>query len=53
MSPPAGHNNFPKWSTDAATAVHCYEALLATFSLLIWHFHLVVFDLMVYPMDTA
>jgi cytochrome b subunit of formate dehydrogenase len=29
---------FPKWITDAATAVHWYEALLATFSILtsIW-----------------
>jgi formate dehydrogenase gamma subunit len=45
--------NFPKWVTDAATAVHWYEALLATFSILIWHFYLVIFDPMVYPMDTA
>jgi len=44
---------FPKWVTDAATAVHWYEALLATFSILIWHFYLVIFDPMVYPMDTA
>jgi cytochrome b subunit of formate dehydrogenase len=42
-------NNF----TDAATAVHWYEALLATFAILIWHFYLVIFDPMVYPMDTA
>jgi len=45
--------NFPKWVTDAATAVHWYEALLATFSILLWHFYLVMFDPMVYPMDTA
>ncbi len=44
---------FPKWVTDAATAVHWYEALLATFSILIWHFYLVIFDPAVYPMDTA
>ena len=44
---------FPKWVTDAATAVHWYEALLATFSILLWHFYLVIFDPMVYPMDTA
>jgi formate dehydrogenase gamma subunit len=44
---------FPKWLTDAATAVHWYEALLATFSILLWHFYLVIFDPMVYPMDTA
>jgi formate dehydrogenase gamma subunit len=45
--------HFPKWITDAATAVHWYEALLATFSILIWHFYLVIFDPAVYPMDTA
>jgi formate dehydrogenase gamma subunit len=45
--------HFPKWITDAATAVHWYEALLATFSILLWHFYLVIFDPMVYPMDTA
>jgi len=45
--------HFPKWVVDAATAVHWYEALLATFSILIWHFYLVIFDPAVYPMDTA
>jgi formate dehydrogenase gamma subunit len=45
--------HFPKWISDAATAIHWYEALLATFSILIWHFYLVIFDPMVYPMDTA
>ena len=45
--------HFPKWVTDAATAIHWYEALLATFSILIWHFYLVIFDPLVYPMDTA
>jgi cytochrome b subunit of formate dehydrogenase/nitrate/TMAO reductase-like tetraheme cytochrome c subunit len=45
--------HFPKWTTDAATAVHWYEALLATFSILLWHFYLVIFDPLVYPMDTA
>ncbi len=51
-------NNFtlrylPKWVSDAATAVHYYEALLATFSILLWHFYMVIFDPLVYPMDTA
>ncbi len=45
--------HFPKWITDAATAVHYYEAILATFSILIWHWYMVIFDPMVYPMDTA
>jgi hypothetical protein len=39
--------------SDAATAVHYYEALLATFSILLWHFYMVIFDPLVYPMDTA
>jgi formate dehydrogenase gamma subunit len=46
-----GH--FPKWVSDAATAVHYYEALLATFSILLWHFYMVIFDPVVYPMDTS
>jgi cytochrome b subunit of formate dehydrogenase/DnaJ-class molecular chaperone len=45
--------HFPKWTTDVATAVHWYEALLATFSILLWHFYMVIFDPLVYPMDTA
>jgi len=46
-------SHFPKWVSDAATAIHWYEALLATFAILIWHFYLVIFDPLVYPMDTA
>ena len=34
---------FPKLVSDAATAMHWYEALLATFAILIWHFYLVIF----------
>jgi formate dehydrogenase gamma subunit len=45
--------HFPKWVADAATAVHYYEALLATFSILLWHFYIVIFDPVVYPMDPA
>jgi len=45
--------HFPKWVTDAATAVHWYEAILATFAIIFWHFYMVIFDPMVYPMDTA
>jgi len=45
--------HFPKWVADAATAVHYYEAILATFSILIWHMYTVVFDPDVYPMDPA
>jgi formate dehydrogenase gamma subunit len=45
--------NFPKRVLDAATAIHWYEALLATFSILLWHFYFVIFDPLVYPMDRA
>ena len=44
---------FPKWVSDAATALHYYEAILATFSILIWHWYTVMFDPDVYPMDRA
>lgn len=45
--------NFPKWVLDAAGAIHFYEAILAAFSILIWHFYFVIFDPDVYPMDKA
>jgi cytochrome b subunit of formate dehydrogenase len=45
--------HFPKWVTDAATALHYYEAILATLSILIWHMYTVVFDPEVYPMDRS
>ncbi len=46
-------NHFPKWVMDAATAAHWYEAILATLSILVWHWYLVIFDPDVYPMDLA
>jgi len=45
--------HFPKWALDAATAVHLYEAVLAAFSILLWHFYMVIFDPDVYPNDLA
>ena len=44
---------FPTWVADAATAVHWYEAILATLSIVIWHFYMVIFDPDVYPMERA
>lgn len=44
---------FPKWMSDAATAVHFYEAILASLAILVWHFYWVMFDPAVYPMDTT
>jgi len=43
----------PMWAMDAATAMHWYEAILATLSILVWHWYLVIFDPDVYPMDLA
>jgi hypothetical protein len=43
----------PKWVSDASTAIHFYEAVLATFAILIWHSYIVVFDPEVYPMDRS
>jgi hypothetical protein len=42
---------FPKWVLDASAALHYYEAILATFAILIWHMYSVIFDPDVYPMD--
>jgi cytochrome b subunit of formate dehydrogenase len=45
--------NLPSWAIDAATAIHWYEAILATLAIVVWHFYLVVFDPVVYPMERA
>lgn len=45
--------NLPKWATDLATVIHFYEAVLATLAILVWHLYFVLFDPLVYPMDTA
>jgi len=38
---------------DVATAIHFYEALLATLAILVWHFYYVMFDPDVYPMNPS
>jgi Ni,Fe-hydrogenase I cytochrome b subunit len=43
----------PKWFSDVATAVHFYEAVLATLAILVWHMYWVIFDPDVYPMDAS
>ena len=43
----------PSWALDVATAVHFYEAVLATLAIIVWHFYAVIFDPAVYPMDPA
>jgi len=44
---------FPKWLGDVATVIHFYEAVLATLAIVVWHFYFVLFDPVVYPMDTG
>ncbi|HEY4380597.1 MAG TPA: cytochrome b/b6 domain-containing protein [Acidobacteriaceae bacterium] len=46
-------NTLARWWIDAATAVHFYEAILATLAILVWHFYQVFFDPDVYPMNSA
>jgi len=41
---------FSKSVIDVATAIHYYEAILATLAVLIWHFYAVIFDPDVYPL---
>jgi cytochrome b subunit of formate dehydrogenase len=42
-----------RWWIDVATAIHFYEAVLATLAILVWHFYQVFFDPDVYPMNWA
>ena len=42
-----------RWWVDVATAVHFYEAILATLAILVWHFYQVFFDPDSYPMNWA
>jgi len=43
----------PKSWLDVTTSIHFYEAILATLSIVVWHFYFVIFDPEVYPLDTA
>jgi cytochrome b subunit of formate dehydrogenase len=46
-------NLLARWLVDVATAVHYYEAILATLAIVVWHFYQVFFDPDVYPMNWA
>jgi cytochrome b subunit of formate dehydrogenase len=46
-------NLLARWWVEAATAIHFYEAILATLAILVWHFYQVFFDPDVYPMNWA
>ena len=38
---------------DIAAAIHFYEAILATLSIIFWHFYFVIYNPDVYPMNKA
>ena len=42
-----------RWWLDVATAIHFYEAILATLAIVVWHFYQVFIDPDVYPMNWA
>ncbi|MFZ0734666.1 MAG: cytochrome b/b6 domain-containing protein [Candidatus Sulfotelmatobacter sp.] len=46
-------NHMARWWLDIATAIHFYEAILATLAIFVWHFYQVFFDPDVYPMNWA
>ena len=46
-------NLLGRWGVDVATAIHYYEAILATLAIVVWHFYQVFFDPDVYPMNGA
>jgi cytochrome b subunit of formate dehydrogenase len=46
-------NRFPYWGIELATAVHYYEAILATLSILVWHFYFTIFNPDVFPLSRA
>jgi cytochrome b subunit of formate dehydrogenase len=43
----------PRTWLDAATAIHFYEAVLATLAIVVWHLYYVMFDPDVYPMEPS
>ncbi|HUM05635.1 MAG TPA: cytochrome b/b6 domain-containing protein [Terriglobales bacterium] len=46
-------NLLPRWWLDIATAIHFYEAVLATLAIIVWHFYQVFLDPDAYPMNWA
>lgn len=46
-------HRFQYWTFDLATTVHFYEAVLATLSILVWHFYFTVYNPDVFPLSTT
>jgi cytochrome b subunit of formate dehydrogenase/5-methylcytosine-specific restriction endonuclease McrA len=44
---------FARWWLDVATAIHFYEAILATLAIIVWHFYQIFLDPDTYPMNWA
>ena len=44
---------FPMWTYNVALAVHYYEAILATLTIIVWHLYSVVWNPEIYPMSWA
>lgn len=44
-------NRFQYWTIELATTVHYYEAVLATLSILVWHFYFTIFNPDVFPLS--
>jgi cytochrome b subunit of formate dehydrogenase len=44
---------FPMWTYNVALAIHYYEAILATLTIIVWHLYSVVWNPEVYPMSWA
>ena len=44
---------FPRWWLDVATAIHLYEAILASLAIVVWHFYQIFLDPDIYPMSWA
>jgi len=44
---------FPQWTFNLARTIHFYEAILATLTIIVWHFYSVVFNPDIYPMSWA
>ena len=43
----------PSWGVNVARIIHFYEAILASMTILVWHFYSVMFDPEIYPMNWA
>lgn len=46
-------NRFQYWVFELATTVHYYEALLATLSIIVWHFYYTIYNPHIFPLSKA